>query len=671
MTTVLVVGDRSHIDEALVRAFEREGIEVERIADAMSAIAYLDRTQADVVVSATELPQWGGLRLLRHVDSSEAEPLTFLVVEPGSGTLTRAQQADVTPLVTDGENWGDLADIVTDRLFESQVSAHRDRRYHLAVATATVLLEALDSLKRASTYRKSTDLLRETAIVSTREVVEESVCRQLSDVPGYGLVWVSHYYPDEGDLVPQAASGMDVEQLQAQQASEYTAAGVDLAEGEVETRRGDTHTELIIPLQNDDHVHGAIHVQQSREAVSSFERDQLGNLGRIVSRFISALEKLQDLAETLQAAEGDPAAEASTEESGDSPTDRTDGGDAAVVSDADSPPIEAIDDPERAGRAAEPLGIEDEGDSQTEADEPAEAVPDAETDESAKAVSAVETEESTESAPSDERDQSETSEPRNEAGVSVDPGGATEEEMEGQEEAGASPAEDEAGANSQDYDGPARSEAASNADAMSPLVAYSDTVAHELRNHVNVAEAFLDLGRTKGDEENFERVEAALDRIERLTDEAAAVAGDSIDPAQMDQGELADAATIAWDRVEAPDAELTLEETASVKADHDLLELLLENLFRNAADHVGPDVHLWVGLLEHVDGFYVEDDGPGIPEADRDRLFGWGESGGDSDGGIGLAIVERIAENHGWSISIADGREGGARFEIAGVEVVE
>ncbi|MFB6095432.1 MAG: sensor histidine kinase, partial [Halodesulfurarchaeum sp.] len=207
---------------------------------------------------------------------------------------------------------------------------------------------------------------------------------------------------------------------------------------------------------------------------------------------------------------------------------------------------------------------------------------------------------------------------------------------------------------------------------LTPLEAYSETIAHELRNHVNVAQAFLDLGMDQGDGDNFGRVDEALDRIERVTDEAAAVAGGRVDPGQMDSGTLQTDSHLAWERVEAEAAQLTVEEDLSFRADHDQIGLLIENLFRNAVEHVGEDVELRVGPLsgDHV-GFFVEDDGPGIPEADRERLFEWGESGGGSEGGIGLAIVERIATNHGWEVSITDGEMGGARFEFEGIDVIE
>ena len=71
-------------------------------------------------------------------------------------------------------------------------------------------------------------------------------------------------------------------------------------------------------------------------------------------------------------------------------------------------------------------------------------------------------------------------------------------------------------------------------------------------------------------------------------------------------------------------------------------------------------------LLE--DGFYVEDDGPGIPEENRTDIFDSGYSTTGEGTGFGLSIVKRVAEAHGWDITVTESEVGGARFEITGVE---
>jgi signal transduction histidine kinase len=103
-----------------------------------------------------------------------------------------------------------------------------------------------------------------------------------------------------------------------------------------------------------------------------------------------------------------------------------------------------------------------------------------------------------------------------------------------------------------------------------------------------------------------------------------------------------------------------------VEADETGLQRLLENLFRNATEH-GREADVTIRIGDLDTGFYIEDDGPGIPEEDRQTVFERGYSTTNSGTGFGLAIVEEIVDSHGWEIAITDGSDGGARFEITGV----
>ena len=73
-----------------------------------------------------------------------------------------------------------------------------------------------------------------------------------------------------------------------------------------------------------------------------------------------------------------------------------------------------------------------------------------------------------------------------------------------------------------------------------------------------------------------------------------------------------------------------------------------------------------VGAIE--DGFYLADTGPGIPESDRENVFEAGYSTNEDGTGFGLRIVKQITDAHGWEIIVTESKEGGARFEITGVE---
>ena len=74
-----------------------------------------------------------------------------------------------------------------------------------------------------------------------------------------------------------------------------------------------------------------------------------------------------------------------------------------------------------------------------------------------------------------------------------------------------------------------------------------------------------------------------------------------------------------------------------------------------------------VGAIDS-DGFYVEDDGPGIPADTRETVFDHGYTTSETGTGFGLPIVNEIVEAHGGTISVLEGHDGGARFEIRDLE---
>ena len=78
-----------------------------------------------------------------------------------------------------------------------------------------------------------------------------------------------------------------------------------------------------------------------------------------------------------------------------------------------------------------------------------------------------------------------------------------------------------------------------------------------------------------------------------------------------------------------------------------------------------------VGTMEDKGGFYVADNGPGIPEEDCEQVFESGFTTNQDGTGFGLAIVRETVEAHGWDVRVAESESGGARFEITDVETME
>jgi PAS domain S-box-containing protein len=207
---------------------------------------------------------------------------------------------------------------------------------------------------------------------------------------------------------------------------------------------------------------------------------------------------------------------------------------------------------------------------------------------------------------------------------------------------------------------------------------FASVISHDLRNPLGIAQGHLDIARETGDPDHFEAVDSALDRIECLVDALLELAqqGRTVDdpaPVQLDE-----VVEMAWQTVDTATTTLRTEgDLGATHADEVRLRQALENLFRNSvehgstgsrpeaddsAEHGGPTVT--VGPLPDASGFYVEDDGPGISPDDREDVFENGYSTQESGTGFGLSIVRTIIEAHDWDISLTDGTEGGARFEI-------
>ncbi|TKX62235.1 PAS domain S-box protein [Halorubrum sp. ASP1] len=199
------------------------------------------------------------------------------------------------------------------------------------------------------------------------------------------------------------------------------------------------------------------------------------------------------------------------------------------------------------------------------------------------------------------------------------------------------------------------------------LDSFASIVSHDLRNPLNVAQGRVELAREVSDDAaNLDAALDALERMESIVERTLTLAreGETVgDPEHVD---LADVVADSWSTVDTADATLSVETEREVLADPDRLRNLFENLIRNAVDHVGGDVSIRVGDLS--DGFYVEDDGPGIDSAVADSLFEPGESDSGGNTGFGLAIVQEIATAHGWTVDATTGADGGARFEVRGVD---
>jgi PAS domain S-box-containing protein len=200
------------------------------------------------------------------------------------------------------------------------------------------------------------------------------------------------------------------------------------------------------------------------------------------------------------------------------------------------------------------------------------------------------------------------------------------------------------------------------------LKEFTDILAHDLRTPLSVIDGRLELYRKTDEREHLAAIETTTDRMEGLVEDLLRVAKQG---QVVEEPEPTDVGTVletAREGALPASAEVEYERVPKIMADPDRLVQVFENLLQNSVDHGGEGVTVRMGPLE--DGFYVEDDGPGIPEGSREHVFEHGYTTRGDGMGYGLSVVRSVVGAHGWDIRVSDSEGGGARFEIIGIEFV-
>ncbi|MFW5963449.1 MAG: sensor histidine kinase [Natronomonas sp.] len=239
------------------------------------------------------------------------------------------------------------------------------------------------------------------------------------------------------------------------------------------------------------------------------------------------------------------------------------------------------------------------------------------------------------------------------------------------------------------------------------------TFGHDLRGQLMLASGHLELAREEADaSDHLDAIDRAHDRIEALVEDVSALVANGSVVGEREPVVLERLVEDCWASVETAGAMVVVDADRAVRADASRLSQVFENLFRNSVEHGSTgsrtgsddavehgttshdsytrrdsvehgstgsrtgfdsartaDLTVTVGLLPEGMGFFVEDDGPGIPKERRESVFEAGVSTGEGGTGLGLAIVRDVVDAHGWDVEVTEGSDGGARFEITGVEL--
>lgn len=214
-------------------------------------------------------------------------------------------------------------------------------------------------------------------------------------------------------------------------------------------------------------------------------------------------------------------------------------------------------------------------------------------------------------------------------------------------------------------------------EAVARLERFTGDAAHELRSPVAAIRAQAEVAVAHPDpelaEETLRSIAAEAKRLSTMLSDllalARADAGQRPAPEPVD---LVAAAAAAIARVNGtglddPVLELVAPAPARVEGSPSEVALVLDNLIANARRYAGSLVRISVLPAGRMVRLLVEDDGPGIPEADRQRVFDRfvrlsPEAGGGA--GLGLALVAALVHGRGGSVTAGATATGGARIEV-------
>jgi signal transduction histidine kinase len=195
---------------------------------------------------------------------------------------------------------------------------------------------------------------------------------------------------------------------------------------------------------------------------------------------------------------------------------------------------------------------------------------------------------------------------------------------------------------------------------------------HELRSPLSRLRMAVEGGAAAGDEtQRRAEIKRNIGELDALVEEILLASRLQANGVGELKREPVDLAGLIAEECAAYGADFAVADgqTPVIQGDARLLRRLLRNLLENAARYGGGAADVSLATTGGEARIAVADRGPGVPDAEREKIFepfyrlrNMPESAGGA--GLGLALVKQIAERHGGRVGVASRDGGGARFEV-------
>ncbi|MFW9805383.1 MAG: PAS domain S-box protein, partial [Candidatus Thorarchaeota archaeon] len=192
---------------------------------------------------------------------------------------------------------------------------------------------------------------------------------------------------------------------------------------------------------------------------------------------------------------------------------------------------------------------------------------------------------------------------------------------------------------------------------------FAHSMSHDLKNIFHNMQGFIELAQEEQNFDHLKKIRTLLSETSDLVDHSVALADAGLIIEEIENVNLSSIVKEVANSIIPNNVKYKQEDLPMVKADQRKVQQIFRNLFDNAIQHGQPNrIHVEFEKIDDVYLIRVANDGKAIPESLRSKIFLRGFTTRRTGQGYGLAIVKRLVEAHGWTISLLNERE--TIFEI-------